>query len=231
MIRTAINRPRLCKKAGTRASIRHMNTRLLVALAGSTALAFSGFVAAQTKAYKWKDKDGVTHYGDMVPPEYAEQGHQELNRQGVAVRDFPRQLSPAEAALAQQTASDEAKRVQRDSDLLTNYTRVADIEQLRDERIALINGQMELARGSMASADQRISGLQARLAGFKPYSTAANARRVPDQLAEEVVRALSERRSMATQLEQRAKEKAEQMASFDADIARYKVLTSRPTTR
>jgi hypothetical protein len=54
---------------------------------------------------------------------------------------------------------------------------------------------------------------------------------VPDQLAEEVVRALSDRRSMATQLEQRTREKSEQMASFDADIARYKELTSRPKSR
>lgn len=208
-----------------------MKTRLLLALAGSIAVAFSGLVAAQTKAYKWKDKDGVTHYGDTVPPEYAEQAHQELNAQGVAVKDFPRQLSPGEAAIAQQAASAEAKRVQRDSYLLTNYTRVGDIEQLRDERIALIDGQMELARGSIASADQRISGLQARMGGFKPYSTAAGARRMPDQLAEEVVRALSERRSMATQLEQRAKEKAEQKENFEADIARYKVLTSRPSAR
>jgi hypothetical protein len=211
--------------------IRHMKTRLVIALASSAALAFSGLAPAQIKAYKWKDKDGVVHYGDTVPPEYAEQAHQELNSQGVAIRDYPRQLSPAEAAAAQKTANDKAKSAQRDTYLLTNYTRVSDIEQLRDERLALIDGQMELARGSIATADQRIGGLRTRLAGFKPYSTAPTARRVPDQLVEEVVRALSDRRSMATQLEQRAKEKAEQLANFDADIARYKTLTSQPRTR
>ena len=36
-----------------------MKTRFLIALAGSTALAFSGFAAAQVKAYKWKDKNGA----------------------------------------------------------------------------------------------------------------------------------------------------------------------------
>jgi hypothetical protein len=155
----------------------------------------------------------------------------ELNRQGVPVRDYPRQLSPAEAEAAQKTASDEARRKPRDSYLLTNYTQVGDIEQLRDERIALIDGQMELARGSIATADQRIGALRNRMSTFKPYSSSANARRLPDQLAEEVVRALSDRRSMATQLEQRAKEKAEQMAAFNSDIARYRELTSRPRSR
>lgn len=208
-----------------------MKTRLLIALASCAALAFSGFAGAQTKTYKWKDRDGVVHFGDTVPPEYAEQAHQELNSQGVPIREFPRQLSPAEAEAAKQAATAEAKRVQRDAYLLANYTRVSDLEDLRNERIALIDAQMELARGSIATADQRIGGLRTRLAGFKPYSTAPAAKRVPDQLAQEVVQALSERRSMNTQLEQRAKEKADQIASFNADIERYKILTARPRTR
>jgi hypothetical protein len=208
------------------------NSRILIAMAGSVALLCATTIAwSQVRAYKWVDKDGVVHYGDTVPPAYAEQAHQELNRQGVPVREYPRQLSPAEAEAAQKTASEQARSKQRDSYLLTNYTRVADIEQLRDERIALIDGQMELARGSIATAEQRIGALRTRMKGFKPYSASATARRLPDQLAEEVVRALSDRRSMAAQLEQRAKEKAEQIIAFNSDIARYQELTTRPKSR
>ncbi len=36
---------------------------------------------------------------------------------------------------------------------------------------------------------------------------------------------------MATQLEERATEKAEQLATFNADIARYKTLTSQSRSR
>lgn len=207
-------------------------SRLLIAVAGSIALACTASVAwSQVKAYKWVDKNGVVHYGDTVPPEYSDQARQGLNRQGVPVRDYPRQLSPAEAEAAQKAANEETRRKQRDSYLLTNYTRVSDIEQLRDERLALIDGQMELARGSIASTDQRIGALRTRMNGFKPYAASPTARRLPDQLAEEVVRALSERRSLAAQLQQREKEKAEQLAAFNADIARYQELTSRPRSR
>lgn len=210
-------------------------SRFLIAVAGSIALLGTTTMAwSQAKgarAFKWVDKEGVVHYGDTVPPEYAEQAHQELNKQGVPVRDYPRQLSPAEAEAARKAANEEARRKQRDSYLLTNYTRVSDIEQLRDERIALIDGQMELARGSIATADQRIGALRTRMNGFKPYAPSSNARRLPDQLAEEVVRALSERRSLAAQLQQREKEKAEQLAIFNTDIARYRELTARPTSR
>ncbi len=52
------------------------------------AVALGAFSKGGTKAYKWMDKDGVVHYGDTIPPEYSEQAHQELNSQGVAVRDF-----------------------------------------------------------------------------------------------------------------------------------------------
>ena len=203
------------------------NRQFLLAMAGSIVLACTGaWAASGTRAYRWVDKDGVVHFGDTVPPEYSEQAHQELNQQGVPVKDFPRQLSPEEAETARKTDADEAKRRQHDSFLLNTYTKVGDIEQLRDERIALINSQMELARGSIAATDQRLAALENRLRAFRPYSDTANSRRVPDQLAEEVVRALSERRSMATQLQQREQEKAEQLANFEGDIARYKELTS-----
>jgi hypothetical protein len=183
------------------------------------------------KAYKWVDKDGVTHYGDTVPPEYSEQRREELNSQGVPLREVQRQLSPAEAQVAQQKAADEQKRRQHDAFLLTTYTRVSDIEQVRDERVALIDGQMELARGTLAVSDQRITALQARLVTFRPYSASPTARRVPDQLAEEVVRTLSERRSTQAQLQQREKEKSEQVSGFAADIARYRELTNRTLSR
>ncbi len=31
------------------------------------------------KLYKWVDEKGQVHYGDNIPPEYAEQGRSELN--------------------------------------------------------------------------------------------------------------------------------------------------------
>jgi hypothetical protein len=167
----------------------------------------------------------------MVPPEYARQGRSELNAQGVELRQVPRQLSPEEAVVAQKTAADEARRRQHDSFLLTTYTKVSDIEQLRDERVALIDGQMEIARGSIDSNQQRIRELEGRLRAFRPYSGAANARRVPDQLAEEVVRTLKERESLRGALKSRETEKAGLRAQFDADIARYRELTTRPTGR
>jgi hypothetical protein len=180
-----------------------------------------------TKLYKWTDENGVTHYGDTIPPQYSSQARQELNRQGVPVRELPRQLTPAEAEAARTAAEVEARRKQRDAFLLRSYTKVSDIERLRDERIALIESQMELARTALATTDQRLAAQASRLRNFRPYSTSPSAQPVPDKLASEVVRTLSERRSMETQLKKYDADKAEQQASFGADIARYRELTAR----
>jgi hypothetical protein len=182
------------------------------------------------KAYRWVDKNGVVHIGDSVPPEYASQGRAELNAQGVPMRETPRQLSPAEEAAARQAEAEEAKRRQRDASLLSTYTRVKDIEQLRDERLALIDGQLEIARASLSATAQRLAGLSDRMRNFAPYSSAPNARRLPDQLAEEVIRALKEQRSLEEILASRESEKNQLRAQFDADIARYRELTARPAT-
>jgi hypothetical protein len=209
-------------------------TRNLIATLGALVL-FHGMASAATigsgKTYRWVDKNGVVHIGDSVPPEYASQGQKELNPQGVPMRETPPQLSPAEAAAAHQAAAATAKRRQHDSFLLSTYSRIRDIEQLRDERLALIEGQMEIARSSVTSSNQRLASLRDRMRNFQPYSSAPNARRMPDQLAEEVVRALKEQRSLQEVLAARESEKNQLRSQFDADISRFRELTSAALSR
>ena len=198
----------------------------LFAVAASLLLVSTLVTAAQGRLYKWTDKNGVVQFGDAIPPEYAAQGHEELNYQGVVVRKLPRQLSPAEAEAAKKAADEENRRKQRDAFLLHSYTSVDDIVQLRDERIALIESQMELLRTSLANNAQQLAGQETRMKLFRPYSASATARPVPPELAAQVVRALSDRRSMTTQLQKYEADKAAQKESFGADIARYKELTA-----
>lgn len=206
--------------------------RLLAAAVG-TAILLQGIAGAANapsgpKSYRWVDSKGVVHYGDSVPPEYASQSRQELNPQAVPLRETPRQPTPAEAAEAHQAATEAAKIRQHDSFLLTTYTQVGEIEQLRDERVGLIDGQMEIARLSLNGTAQRIASVESRMRNFQPYSPSPSARRLPDQLAEEAVRTLKERRSLTENLAAREAEKNALRAQFDADIARFRELTRQP---
>lgn len=186
--------------------------------------------AEKGRSYRWVDENGVTHYGDAVPPQYAGQGRSELNAQGVEMKNHPRQLSTDEAAAAQKAAAEEARRRQQDAFLLNTYTRVSDIEQLRDERIALVDGQIQVTNGSLETNGQRLADLEKRMRNFKPYSDAST-RRLPDQLVEEVVRTLKERSSLQELLGKHEAQKLAQRSQFDADIARYRELTNQRISR
>jgi hypothetical protein len=59
---------------------------------------------------------------------------------------------------------------------------------------------------------------------FRPYSPRATAAKMPDELAENLVRTLSELRTLRDNLAAKDKEVSAVRAEFDSDIQRYKAL-------
>src|SRR5277367_2713766 len=80
--------------------------------------------------YKWVDKEGVTHYGDHVPPEYASQEQHILNSQGYEIRHLDAQKSADQAAADEKIKVDAEQRQLRDKNLLSTYASVQEIERL-----------------------------------------------------------------------------------------------------
>lgn len=202
---------------------------ILIAVATSLAISVAG--AAGREYQRWVDDKGVVHYGDAPPPEAAKSQRAILNDQGVVIKEIPKQKTPEEAAAEQKELENAARRKAQDSFLLTTYTKVDDIERARDDQLALIESHIELARGSLTSSDQKLQSLRNRMGNFRPYSSSATARRLPDALAGEAVQALSERRSMQETLSRHEQRKEEVRAKFDADITRYRELVNRPQIR
>ena len=50
--------------------------------------------AQTSKMYKWVDKDGIVHYGDSVPAEYAELPKQIVNDHGVTIANLEGKKTP-----------------------------------------------------------------------------------------------------------------------------------------
>jgi hypothetical protein len=113
---------------------------------------------------------------------------------------------------------------QHDTFLLTTYPAVKDIESLRDERLSQISGQRRAAETYIEGLHGRLNALQTRALNFKPYNEKAAARRMPDDLAEDLVRTLNEMRSQRTALAAKDAEETALRAQFQADIDRYKEL-------
>jgi hypothetical protein len=222
-------------EAGLQMSGRTQAFLLAVALLVAGAGVFSDADAASKKrkattrssnaagiAYRWVDENGTVHYGDRLPT--AETESAILNRQGVQVGRVEGVKTADQLALEREREEQEVRRKQHDRFLMTTYTSVADIEQLRDERLGQIQGQRSAAEQYVDSLFSRLSSLQDRAMIFKPYSASPTARRMPDDLAEDLVRTLNEMRVQRGALAAKDDEEALLRSQFDADIQRYREL-------
>jgi uncharacterized protein DUF4124 len=204
---------------------------LAAAFMAITAHAQSTKSGTSKTAYKWVDDKGVIHYGDSVPAEYSQREQQQLNSQGVEVARRQAEMTPAEAAAFAKTQQEELERRNHDLFLMSTYPSVKEIENVRDVRLDQVNGQIVAAEQYIASLTTRVDGLKQRSMMFLPYNTKPGARRMPDDLAEEMVRALSELRTQNAALDTRRKERATVVAQFDGDIKRFKELRTSAAAR
>ena len=183
------------------------------------------------QSFSWVDKNGERHYGDAVPPEYAQSERRVLNNEGVEVQHVGAEKNSQQLAEQRKHDQEVEAKAQHDSFLTSTYTSTKDIERLRDERLDQLNGQITAANAYIDSLDARLKTLQDRAMHFKPYNTKPDARRMPDDLAEELVRTSNEARTQRKSLDRRHQEVVTVRSQFDADISRYRELTANPAAR
>jgi hypothetical protein len=177
-------------------------------------------------AYRWVDDQGVVHYGDNIPPQYASQDRTILNSQGVEVGHLDAQKTPEQEAVATREREALMKQRQHDAFLVSTYTSVKDIEALRDARLDQLKGQHTAAEQYVESLRARLATLHARALSYHPYSSQTNAWRLPDDLAENLVRTVNELRVQSTALTAKGAEETALRTQFEADIERYRELHS-----
>jgi Domain of unknown function (DUF4124) len=192
-------------------------------------LATSSFSAGATepsgrKLYKWVDEQGVTHYGDRVPPEYVSQEQHVINARGVETERIEAQRPPEQMAAEEQRRLDAEQRASRDKNLLNTYSSVAEIERLRDQRLALLTDQIKVTGQFLEILNGRLKKLRTSSLHFRPYSGDPKAPPMSDQFAEDLVRVGSDIHTQQENLRARRSEEATMSKQFDGDIARFKEL-------
>jgi hypothetical protein len=176
------------------------------------------------KVYKWVDDQGVTHYGDQIPPEYAAQAHGVINNQGIEVEHTDAQKTAEQLAVEDQKRLDTEQRANRDRNLLTTYGSVQEIERLRDQRLSLLTDQIKLKEQFLETLNVKMNKLKVTTARYKPYSSDPKAPPMTDQLTEDLVRVGSDIRTQEDNLRQKRTEQANMNQEFEGDIARFKEL-------
>jgi hypothetical protein len=188
------------------------------------ALSVATVRADPRKVYKWVDNQGVTHYGDNIPPEYAAQEQHVINAQGIETEHIDAQKSPEQMAAEDQKKIEAAASASRDQNLLNTYGTVMEIERLRDQRLALLSDQVKVTGQFLEVLNGRLKKLRAASMRFKPYNTDANAPPMTDQVAEDLVRLDADIRTQEENLREKRAEEAAMNKQFESDIARFKQL-------
>jgi Domain of unknown function (DUF4124) len=209
--------------------VRYRDPKWIPLAAAAVALACVGLARGATDngsgvVYRWVDSAGVVHYGDRIPPQYAQKATTVLNDDGVVIGQLSAEQSPSELAQSQREQRAQLEQKQRDTFLLTTYTSVADIEQLRDQRISQIRGQRAAAEQYVANLNGQLRALEARAMLYKPYNPDPGAHRMPDDLVAQLVRTMNELRTQNAALAAKDRQEATIRSQFQADINRYREL-------
>jgi hypothetical protein len=211
--------------------LRKLGVTLLVVAAIALPSIGSAQSSQPKRLYKWTDRNGVVQYGDKVPPEYANVDRDVLNDQGVAVGFVEGEVTAEErAVIAERERAAEDLRLarvevaRRDRMLLETYLSVADIEDLRDRRLELLESQIKVTELYLSNLRERLIGLQEEASSYKPYTTAADAPQIPENLAVDLSRTTASISVFERTLARTRADQESLRSSFDKDIARFREL-------
>lgn len=183
---------------------------------------------AYAELYKWVDENGVVHYGDHIPPEYASDRHETFNEVGVRIGVQEEELSKEQLA-----ARAEQERVRQELDsydqqLLKSYERVSDIEQLRETRLADLKQQDLIAANYLKGLEERMAALEIEAQRYNyPYDPLSDKRPVPDNLTAELMETAANVEKYRDMLARRIQQREELVASFKRDIKRFQELKTK----
>jgi hypothetical protein len=186
----------------------------------------ASFPAVAGKVYSWVDEHGKTHYGNAVPPEYAQKGNEELNKSGMVIKKTDAALTPEQRKakkeeLAQQKVEEQKKQEQkrRDQALLDTYTTENEIDLVRDRNLQ--QGELQLQ-----SMDLRVKQIRPRLDQAKKRADdlAAKKKPLPLDLQQEIEEAGKEMQRLQEMTKQKRAEMDVIRAKFEDDKKRFREL-------
>lgn len=195
----------------------------------SLSILASGLALADTpqKLYRWVDKDGIVHYGDSVPAEYAEAEKQVLNDAGVTVEVLQGKKTPEELAAERRLEEERMQaELQRRADqaLLATYLTIDEIKMHRDRRVELFQAQARVTELYLRNLQRRLESLLEEASKFQPYSDDADAPLIDPDLAADVNETRETIERHEANLERFRSDEQNIVARFDSDIDRFKAL-------
>lgn len=178
----------------------------------------------------WKNHEGVQECGDSVPPEYAQQRIEVINDQGIVIQVREPAKTEAQlreearhAATAREAKARAEEQARRDRNLLDTFGSINDITLVRNQKIATIQGLINITRSNIALLEHNLD-LSVRQAANRQRA----GRPVPRSLLKAMAAIKHQIRGKQAHI---AKQQAEQTAirtEYTGYIERFKTLTRKP---
>ena len=199
-------------------------SKLLIALIAGIALS----LPVSAKMYKWVDDQGVTHYGETIPPEYAHKDRTELNKTGQTVKKSEvltseERRAKAEAEALKRTEAEAAvERKRHDKALVNTYSSSAEIDLARSRNLQQVDARVNGVGAQVKIVSDSLLGLQKEADGYKQAG-----KPLPASLREDLTETQTRLTKLQQDLDKAKAEKAATEARYDADKARYHELTGK----
>ena len=200
------------------------NFKVLIAL--FVGITFS--LPVMAKLYKWVDEKGITHYGETIPPEYADRDRAELNNSGrtIKVIEVPTaaERKAQEEANKKKRADEKAavEKKRRDLTLTSTYSNVHEIDLARNRSLQQINARINNNTSQLKMASDDLLALQKESDDY----TKAN-KQIPSTLQDDLKQTQDRVDRLQKNLDKSLADKAAVEARYDADKARYQELTGK----
>lgn len=174
----------------------------------------------------WTNDQGVRECGDAVPPEYSQQGHEELNRHGITV-DRTARAKTQEELEAEKRRQEELKeqerrareQAERDRVLLATFTTEEELLLARDSRLQAIDARIAHTKQLIAKLEDTREKLRSEAA---KHELGGNP--VPDELEHNLAEVERQIESFRNTIVRHEMEKDQLREKFERDLARYRVL-------
>jgi len=108
-------------------------------------------VSARMKC--WTNSEGIKECGDKIPPEYIQQGYQELSKGGIVLEKKERiktkeelEKAKKEAAIIAREEEKEQKKKAHDKMLLETFADTEEIEAARDQKIEAVESTIKITQ-------------------------------------------------------------------------------------
>lgn len=188
---------------------------------GATLVLFAAFSAtAEAKLYKWVDDKGETHYGEVIPPEYADKDKVQFNEKG---REIKKKEAGSKDASEKKSAEEERALIDRrrkDKALVSTYSNEKEIDLARDRNLQQVEARINSVQLLVKSAQESLDGYRKEADGLQKAGN-----KIPASLQTDVNNAEIKLARLKQDLAKAEEKAAAVRASFEADKMRYRELT------